>query len=61
MSHTAKESTADLYYDDDLYAQIKNIAGEDVEIRLAEVPLATMAKYAHDFFPLSLFLWQSKH
>ena len=43
MSRTAKESTTDLYYDDDLYAQIKNVSGEDVEIRVAEVPLDRMA------------------
>lgn len=44
MSRTAKESSTDLYYDDDLYAQIKNVAGEDVEIRVAEVPLKRMAE-----------------
>ena len=44
MSRTAKESTTDLYYDDDLYAQIKDVMGEDVELRMAEVPLATMAE-----------------
>ncbi len=43
MSRTAKESSTDLYYDDDLYAQIRNIAGEDVEIRVAEVDLKRMA------------------
>ena len=43
MSRTAKESTTDLYYDDDLYAQIRNVSGEDVEIRVAEVPLERMA------------------
>lgn len=44
MTRTAKESVTDLYYDDDLYAQIKDVMGEDVEIRMAEVPLETMAK-----------------
>lgn len=44
MSRTAKESSTDLYYDDDLYAQIKNVAGEDVEIRVAEVPLNRIAE-----------------
>ena len=43
MSRTAKESTTDLYYDDDLYAQIKDVMGEDVELRMAEVPLERMA------------------
>ena len=43
MSRTAKESSTDLYYDDDLYAQIKNVSGEDVEIRMAEVSLDKMA------------------
>lgn len=44
MSRTAKESTTDLYYDDDLYAQIRDVMGEDVEIRMAEAPLAQMAE-----------------
>ncbi|HNX63134.1 MAG TPA: hypothetical protein PKN45_10880 [Candidatus Limiplasma sp.] len=39
MSHTVKESKQDLYYDDDLYAQPRNVSGEDVEITVAEVPL----------------------
>ncbi|HIU19853.1 MAG TPA: hypothetical protein IAC48_07325 [Candidatus Limiplasma stercoravium] len=43
MSRTVKENTTDLYYDDDLYAQVRSIAGEDVEIRMAEVSLETMA------------------
>ena len=45
MSRTPKESTQDLYYDDDLYAQIKDVAGDDVEIRLAEMSLQDIAKY----------------
>ena len=44
MTRTSKESTTDLYYDDDLYAQIKSVMGEDVEIRVAEVPLSRMAE-----------------
>ncbi len=43
LNRTAKESTTDLYYDDDLYAQVKTCMGEDVEIRVAEVPLERMA------------------
>lgn len=43
MTRTSKESTTDLYYDDDLYAQIKDVKGEDVELRMAEVPLDKMA------------------
>ena len=43
MSRTSKESSTDLYYDDDLYAQIKNVMGEDVELHMAEVPLDRMA------------------
>ena len=42
MSRTSKESSTDLYYDDDLYAQIKNVMGEDVELHMA-VPLDRMA------------------
>ncbi len=44
MSRTAKESNTDLYYDDDLYAQIKNVVGEDVEIRVAEMPLSQLGE-----------------
>ena len=44
MSRTSKESSTDLYYDDDLYAQIKNVTGEEVEIRMGEVSLETMAE-----------------
>ncbi len=43
MSRTAKESSTDLYYDDDLYAQVRSCVGEDVEIRMGEVPLERMA------------------
>ena len=45
MDRTAKEAKQDLYYDDELYMQIKDITGEDVEIRVAEVPLAQMAAF----------------
>lgn len=45
MNRTAKENSTDAYYDDDLYAQIKNVSGEDVEIRVAEVPLDQMASF----------------
>lgn len=43
MSRTVKEASTNLYYDDDLYAQVRSVMGEDVEIRVAEVPLARMA------------------
>ena len=44
LSRTAKETSTDLYYDDSLYAQIKDISGEDVEIRVAEVPLSRLGE-----------------
>lgn len=44
MTRTAKETSTDLYYDDTLYAQIKDVTGEEVEIRVAEVPLEKMAE-----------------
>lgn len=44
MSRTGKESSTDLYYDDTLYAQVKEVAGEDVEIRIAEMNPAQMAE-----------------
>ena len=43
LSRTQKEQSTDLYYDDDLYAQVRSVAGEEVEIRVAEVPLSRMA------------------
>ena len=43
LSRTQKESKTDLYYDDELYAQVRAVAGEEVEIRVAEVPLSRMA------------------
>ena len=42
MTRTAKESTTDLFYDDSIYAQIKDIVGEEVEIRVAEVEAKRM-------------------
>ena len=44
MTRTPKERTQDLYYDDDLYAQLRDVSGDDVEVRFAEIPLATLAK-----------------
>lgn len=44
MSRTPKESTQDFYYDDDLYAQVRDVQGDDVEVRFAEIPLATCAQ-----------------
>ena len=44
MTRTPKESTQDLYYDDDLYAQLREVSGDDVEVRFAEIPLATLAQ-----------------
>ena len=43
INRTVKETKQDLYYDDELYAQVRDIMGEDVEIRVAEVPLSQMA------------------
>ena len=42
MSRTVKENSTDLFYDDELYAQVRNVSGEDVEIRMGEVSLETM-------------------
>ena len=44
MSRTPKEHTQDLYYDDDLYAQLRDVSGDDVEVRFAEIPLAMLAQ-----------------
>jgi hypothetical protein len=42
MSRSVKENKTDIYYDDDLYAQLRNVSGEDVELRMAEVPLSQL-------------------
>ena len=44
MSRTPKETSQDRDYDDDLYAQIREVSGDDVEVRFAEIPLAKMAE-----------------
>jgi hypothetical protein len=42
MSRSVKENKTDIYYDDDLYAQLRNVSGEDVELHMAEVPLSQL-------------------
>lgn len=44
MNRTAKEKKQDIYYDDNLYAQVNEVLGEDVEIRLGEVSLELLAE-----------------
>lgn len=44
INRTVKETKQDLYYDDELYAQVRDIMGEDVEIRVAEVPLSRLGE-----------------
>lgn len=44
MTRTPKEAQQEFYYDDDLYTQIKDVTGDEVEVRFAEIPLATLAE-----------------
>lgn len=44
MTRTPKETTQDLFYDDDLYAQMRDVSGDDVEVRFAEIPLDKLAE-----------------
>ena len=44
MSRTPKEISQELYYDDDLYAQLREVSGDDVEVRFAEIPLDQLAE-----------------
>ena len=44
MTRTAKENSQDFYYDDELYAQVRDVTGDDVEVRFAEVPLQQLAE-----------------
>lgn len=39
MTRSPKETSQDVFYDDALYATIKDVLGEDVELRLGEVPV----------------------
>lgn len=43
MTRTPKEAQQEFYYDDDLYTQVKDVTGDEVEVRFAEIPLATLA------------------
>lgn len=44
MSRTVKENTQDIYADDSLYAQLRTVQGEDVEVRFVEMSLEYMAQ-----------------
>ncbi len=44
LNRTPKEKKQDIYYDDELYAQINKSLGEDAEIRLGEMTLAKLAE-----------------
>jgi hypothetical protein len=43
LTKTVKESSQDIYYDDELYANVKDNKGEELELRFAEMPLKTLA------------------
>lgn len=44
LNLTAKESKQDIYYDDALYAQLRDVSGYDAEIRIGEITLAKAAE-----------------
>lgn len=44
LSRTAKEKSQEFYYDDDLYASVRDIIGEDVELNLGELSLELIEK-----------------
>ena len=44
MTRTPKETKQDIFYDDGLYTQVQDVTGDDVEVRFAEIPLATLAQ-----------------
>ena len=44
MTRTPKETKQDIFYDDDLYTQVQDVTGDDVEVRFAEIPLKTLAE-----------------
>ena len=43
MTRTPKETKQDIFYDDDLYTQVQDVTGDDVEVRFAEIPLEKLA------------------
>ena len=47
MTRTPKETTQDFFYDDGLYAQMKDLTGEEVEVRFAEIPLEKLAELGY--------------
>lgn len=44
MTRTPKETKQEIYYDDDLYALAKQVSGDDVEVRFAEIPLEKLGE-----------------
>ena len=44
LNLTPKESKQDIYYDDALYAQLRDVSGYDAEIRIGEIALAKAAE-----------------
>jgi len=44
LNITPKETTQDIFADDDLYAQVKDVTGEDIELRLIELTLEDAEK-----------------
>lgn len=44
MSRTVKESSSEIYYDDVLYADVKETLGEEVEIKIGEAPIEILTK-----------------
>ena len=44
MTRTPKETKQDIFYDDNLYTQIQDVTGDDVEVRFAEIPLEKLAE-----------------
>lgn len=44
MNRTPKEKKQDINYDDALYAQVNDVQGEDVEVRIGEVQLQLLDK-----------------
>ena len=42
MTRTPKENTGEFYYDDELYATVSEVLGEEVEIKLGELSLELM-------------------
>lgn len=47
LTRTAKENSGEVYYDDEIYAQVNEVLGEEAELRLGEISLEDAEKLGY--------------